>query len=97
MVSGWAKSAPFLWAVLPPLALCVVEVIALRSSRFASLLAYRFGGVSQAFVARTHGGLPQDALPMPDPLRFLATPGLWAGLAVAAAFIAAAVWQRRYR
>jgi ABC-2 type transport system permease protein len=32
-----------------------------------------------------------------DPGTFLATPGLWTGLAVAAIFLAAAIRLRRYR
>jgi ABC-2 type transport system permease protein len=35
--------------------------------------------------------------PAVDPGEFLSTPGLWIGLAVAAAFLAAAVRLRRYR
>ena len=36
-------------------------------------------------------------LALADPGRFLASPGLWGGLVVAALLIAAAVWVRRYR
>jgi ABC-2 type transport system permease protein len=32
-----------------------------------------------------------------NPLKYLATPGLWLGLLLAAAFLAAAVRLRRYR
>jgi hypothetical protein len=35
-----------------------------------------------------------DAL---DPGGFLANPWLWLGLVVAAGFVAAAIWMRRYR
>ena len=97
MVSGWARRAPFLWAVLPPLALCVVEKIAFNTGNFASLLADRLGGFGVAFTIRTHGKVPLDPVPGLDPLGFLSTPGLWGGLIFAAAFLAAAVWQRRYR
>ena len=31
LVSAWAKRAPFLWAVLPPLALALLEKIALNT------------------------------------------------------------------
>ena len=97
LVSGWARRAPFLWAVLPPLALCVVEKIAFNTGNFASLLGYRLGGFVEAFTVKAHGKVPIDSLPQLDPVGFLSTPGLWAGLAVAAAFLAAAVWLRRYR
>lgn len=100
LVSSWARRATFLWAVLPWLAVCAVEKIVFNTSRFASLLAHRTGSFKQAFVA----DLPQgahvpvvDRLTQLDPLRSLSTPGLWIGLVVAAAFVAAAVRMRRYR
>jgi ABC-2 type transport system permease protein len=106
MVSAWAKRAPFLWAVLPPLALSLLEKIALDTSNIGSMLSYRIhGGFTEAFDDDVVGGmhrLPHTGpmhvdLPRIDPAQFLATPGLWAGLVFAAAFIAAAVWLRRYR
>jgi ABC-2 type transport system permease protein len=101
LVSGWARRAPFLWAFLPPLALCVVEKIAFDTSYFASLLSDRIGGFTQAFADGAfsddvHGGAG-GPLSQLDPVRFLSSPGLWAGLVAAAAFLAAAVWQRRRR
>jgi hypothetical protein len=59
--------------------------------------SYRLGGYTDAFTIRMHGKLPAEALPGLDPLAFVSTPGLWVGLAFAAAFLAAAVWLRRYR
>ena len=97
LVSGWARRAPFLWAVLPPLALCVIEKIAFNTAHFGSMLTYRLGGFTEAFTVRTHGKVPLDPLPGLDPVGFLVTPGLWVGLVFAAAFLAAAVWLRRYR
>jgi ABC-2 type transport system permease protein len=38
-----------------------------------------------------------DAVSALTPLQFLSQPGLWIGLAIAAAFLAAAVQLRRYR
>jgi ABC-2 type transport system permease protein len=96
LVSAWARRTPFLWAFLPPLALIVLERIAFDTSRFGELVAYRLQAFDQAFVAvPRHSGM--HALPQPDPVRFLSNPDLWTGLAVAAAFLAAAVWVRRYR
>jgi hypothetical protein len=41
--------------------------------------------------------MPMDPMTQVTPGRFLLTPGLWIGLAITAAFLAAAVRLRRYR
>ncbi len=41
--------------------------------------------------------LPDSLFSLLDPVRFLSQPGLWIGLAVAAAFVAGSIWMRRYR
>ena len=96
LVSGWARRATFLWAVLPLLVLCVVEKIAFNTLYLASLLKDRlFGFATDAFSLQTHGTI--HSLSQLTPGRFLSSPGLWIGLAFAAACLAAAVWLRRYR
>ncbi len=96
LVSAWAKRAAFLWAVLPPLALCLLEKIAFDTSNLFSVIRYRLtGGYAEAF--KSGGGDPWGGSPQPDPVGFLTTPGLWSGLVVAAAFLAAAIWLRRRR
>lgn len=96
MVSAWAKRTPFLWAVLPPLALGVVEKMAFNTSYFATLVRYRFMGAS-AGAGAPAGGMTMDML-MPDPVgHFVTVPGLWIGLAVTAAFLFAAERLRRVR
>jgi len=102
LLSGWARRAVFLWAVLPPLAIGVFEKIAFHTSYFGSLLKERlFGFAAGAFDLRDKAGVPVDAhfIPLTQlaPGRFLSSPGLWIGLAFAAACIAAAVRLRRYR
>ena len=102
LVSAWARRATFLWAVLPWLAICMVEKIAFDTGRFAHLLTDRlFGRYDDAFVvvAYPHGpGIPiVDRLTQLAPLKFLNTPGLWIGLVVAVAFVAAAIQLRRSR
>jgi ABC-2 type transport system permease protein len=102
LVSGWARRASFLWAVLPPLAIGVFERIAFRTSYFGSLLRDRLiGFASDAFAFQTPGGVPVDPHFIPlaqlTPGKFLSTPGLWIGLVFAAIFLAAAVRLRRYR
>lgn len=98
LVSGWAKRVTFLWALLTPLAICLVEAIAFHTSYFAHLLAYRLaGGFAEAFDTQFHEGALNMHLSDLDPARFLSTPGLWLGLIVAAGLFAAAVLMRRYR
>ena len=55
LVSGWARRAPFLWAVLPPLAIGVVEKIAFNTSHFAAMLGYRISGGPEAVSSRRVG------------------------------------------
>jgi ABC-2 type transport system permease protein len=98
LVSGWARRVTFLWAVLPPLGLCVLEKIAFDTTHFGSLLTYRlWGSYSEAFTLRAPHRASLDALTQLDPLKFLGSPGLWTGLIVAGAFFAASVWLRRNR
>jgi ABC-2 type transport system permease protein len=102
LVSGWARRGAFLWAVLPPLAIAAVETIAFRTSYVGILLRDRLiGFAASAFDLKDAAGVPIDAhfIPLAQlaPGRFLSSPGLWLGLIVAAALLAAAVRLRRYR
>ena len=95
LVSAWARRTPLLWATLPPLALGVLEMITLRSGHVFEFLKYRFHGPEGSDV---YSGGQSMSMQMPlSPAHFLATPGLWAGLALAAVFLAAAIQLRRYR
>ena len=93
LVSSWARRAPLLWAVLPPLAIGVAEKIAFHTSHFAALLGYLLGGGPEIVTGKMEM-LPLTPLAVGE---FFINPGLWIGLAVAAAFLAAAVRLRRYR
>ena len=96
LVSGWARRAAFLWAVLPLLAIGVFEKIVFHTSHFAAMLGNRLsGGGAEAFTVP--GTFPMDPMTHLTPGNFLSSPGLWIGLAVAAAFLAAAVRLRRYQ
>ena len=98
LVSAWAKRAPFLWAVLPPLGLCLLEKIAFDTSHLASIVGRRLmGGLGEGFTSVPGAQDMTGGSPQMDPIGFLTNPGLWVGLAVTAAFLAAAVWVRRYR
>jgi ABC-2 type transport system permease protein len=98
LISGWARRATFLWAVLPLLAIGVLEKIAFDTTHFVSMLKDRvFGAGDTAFAFHPHRGVAIDSLLQLTPGRYLATPGLWIGLALAAVFVVIAVRQRRYR
>jgi ABC-2 type transport system permease protein len=95
LVSGWARRAPFLWAALPLLAIGIVERIAVNTSHFAAMLEHRLGGSTEAITAP--GTMPMDTMTLLIPVHYLSSPGLWLGLALTAAFLAAAVRLRRYQ
>jgi ABC-2 type transport system permease protein len=103
LVSVWARRAPFLWAVMPVLALFLVEKLAFNSTHLLALVINRISGVyAEAFTtpaaeANARGGMPPLELGAVDPLKFLASPGLWLGLIFFAACLAACVWLRRRR
>jgi ABC-2 type transport system permease protein len=93
LVSAWARRAAFLWAVLPPLAIGVLEKILFNSSHFASMLGSRIAG------ADTSPAMATGVTPMVHgmPLEHFASPGFWIGLALTAACLWGAVRLRRYR
>ncbi len=98
LVSAWARRTPFLWAVLPLVAIGGVERIAFGTSHFGSWLRYRLmGTMREAFVAEVQPSGLVTQLTQLDPGRFLSSSGLWMGLFLAAAFVAAATRLRRYR
>jgi ABC-2 type transport system permease protein len=96
LVSGWARRVPILWAALPPLTIGIVEKVAFNTTYFGSLIGSRFTGGSEG-AAIMGRGRAMDPTMLFAPLHFLISPGLWIGLAITAAFLAAAVRMRRYR
>jgi ABC-2 type transport system permease protein len=98
LVSGWAKRMTFLWAFGPLLALCGFERLAFNSTHLIRMLGERVvGGYGAAFSIKGQGRAPVDRLADLDPAGFLATPGLWIGLVVAALLLFAAIRLRRSR
>jgi ABC-2 type transport system permease protein len=95
LVSAWARRAPFLWAVVPPFAIGILEKISFNTLHFATFLQDRFTG--------SHGAAPMTGSAPVDPMThipsgiLLISPGMWIGLAITAAFLAGAVRLRRYR
>jgi ABC-2 type transport system permease protein len=103
LVSAWTKRMTFLWAVLPPLGLLIVEKIGLDTSFFAGIISDRLTGfLEKAFIIdgaakNAARGILTDQFSVLTPIRFLETPGLWLGLVATAVFLAGAVWLRRNR
>ena len=102
LASSWAKKAPILWTVLPPLAIMGAEGWVFRSSHFAHLW---FGHVVDWFprafnlVSVRDGDLrvAVDPVTLESIGRYFSSPALWVGLIVAAALTAGAVWLRQNR
>jgi ABC-2 type transport system permease protein len=96
LVSAWARRAAWLWAILPPLAIGLVERIAFGTSVFADALLQRLAGAPAGTEYTTASGM-MDPLMAMTPAKFLASPGLWLGLLATAGLLAAAVRLRRLR
>lgn len=97
LLSAWARRAPLIWAVLPPMALMALERMAFNTSHFGNFLKYRVvGAMSAAFTAKASKGNVHDIADL-DPLKFLSSAGLWSGLIFAGLFLVAAVRLRRNR
>lgn len=94
LVSGWARRATFLWAVVPLLAIGFFEKITFGTSHFGAMLKDRLMGFAPKAFAFTMHSLDGPQL---TPGRYLSSPGLWLGLLFATVCIAAAIRQRRYR
>jgi ABC-2 type transport system permease protein len=113
LVSSWAKRVTILWAVFTPIAAVVFERVAIRTRYLQDMIVSRLGDpVFDRYVTRSDahsaqftvggegvkahgmGGRVFDAI---DPVAFFSNPWLWVGLVVAAGFVAAAIWMRRYR
>jgi ABC-2 type transport system permease protein len=110
LVSAWAPRAPFLWAVLPPVAAMVLERIVMETSYIQDFIASRLFGVLAIFHGVDRG--PGDPEPKSlsdladrlagvdagESLRaFYSSPDLWLGVVAAGLLLAAAMWVRRYR
>lgn len=98
LVSAWARRATFLWAVLPMIVIQIFEKITFNTGYFAAFLRHRLMGFApEAFDFQGRDNPCISSLAQLTPGRYLSTPGLWVGLIIAAAFLAAAVRMRRYR
>ena len=93
-ISAWARRTPLLWAVLPPLGVIIFERLVFHTSFVAGILGRRLSGGTEAVASGS--GLLLNGMHMPLG-HYLASPGRWLGLAVAAVLLAATVRVRRYR
>jgi ABC-2 type transport system permease protein len=97
LVSGWPRRATFLWAALPVVAIAGVEQIAFHTWHFAELVGSRLIGAAPTVAVTSPDMFPTDPMTHIAPAQFLGSPGLWIGLAFAAACLAGAVRLRRYQ
>jgi ABC-2 type transport system permease protein len=103
LASAWAPKGPFLWAVLPPVALSVLEKVVIGTNQIGTFVADRIKGPLRLLDS----GMQTDAdgtklhlsqLHLAAGLRdFYSSPELWLGLVAAGLLLAAAMWVRRYR
>lgn len=95
LVSAWARRAVLLLAALPVIVIGAVEMLLFHTSHFARLVGERvIGHIPDA--AMGHGDMfPTNPMIHLTPVQYLLDPELWAGLLVAAAFLALAVRLRR--
>jgi ABC-2 type transport system permease protein len=96
MVSAWAKRSPILWAVVPPAALSVLELVSLGSHHVWDFISNRLLGGGVVWTVHGDGKHPVERFEQIG-AQVYAEPDIWLGLVVAAFFLAAAVWLRRHR
>ena len=102
LISVWARRTPFLWAVLPPLAIAAFEEIALHTHGLFSFLGARFAGYAERAFNFT---LPDGSKVAPHYIpitqvtlgHYLSSPSLWLGLLFTAACLFTAVRLRHTR
>lgn len=106
LASSYARKAPFLWAVMPPVGVVIIEGILFHTGHFARMLAlHSVNWMPLAFnlKPRLMGEGDMNMSAELDPVtaesiaRFVSSGELWIGFAVAAAFVAGAIWLRRNR
>jgi ABC-2 type transport system permease protein len=93
-ISASVRRTPILWMVLPPIALVAFERMLLGTKAVGSFISYRLGGAMTEGFAAGHDPM-HDRMSDLEVVRIFTSPGLWGGLIVAAALVAAAVRQRR--
>jgi ABC-2 type transport system permease protein len=96
VVSGWARRATFLWAILPWAVIGIFERITFGTNYFGRFIQHRLTGFAPEafdFQGRQHPTI--DSFAQLTPGAYLTTPGLWIGLALFGVFLTVAVQLRR--
>ncbi len=107
LASAWAPRAPFLRAVLPPVAAMIVERMVLQSSYLTDFILRRLLGLADLFGGEGPKTDPDNLTELVARIQdrdvvgnlrdFYTSPELWLGLVAAGLLLAAAMWVRRYR
>lgn len=109
LVSAWARRNAFLWAVLPPAALMLLEVMFFHSHHVAEFVGRRFAGFihemrldgenlgTQAVIGDMHMPTLSQVYDAFHVSGVLLSTELWLGVVAGAALLAATVRIRRYR
>lgn len=105
LASAWAPKGPVLWAVLPPVAVSVLELVLLRTTYVEGFFTDRLFGLyrllgsgEQASAAGASNTIRLSEIDLAGSLRnFYSSPELWLGVVAAGLLLAAAMWVRRYR
>ncbi|MGH8131382.1 MAG: ABC-2 transporter permease [Steroidobacteraceae bacterium] len=110
LASAWAPKGPFLWAVLPPVAVWVLERVVLHSEYVGDFITNRLFGLYRllapsrevsAELGDGEVGAEVAKLSEVDLIGnlsgFYGSPHLWLGVVAAGLLLAAAMWLRRYR
>jgi ABC-2 type transport system permease protein len=111
LASAWAPRGPFLWAVLPPAGLFMLERVLLYTNHVGDFIKDRLFGVLRLVRPERVADVdPQTGAQVRDEViklseidlakslgDFYTSPDLWLGVLAAALLVAAAMWVRRYR
>jgi len=110
LASAWAPKGPFLWAVLPPVAILLLERVVLYSQYVSDFIAGRLFGLYKLLGSREESAAAASSAEVgPEVTKlsnidlvgslkeFYSSPDLWLGVVAAGLLLAAAMWVRRYR
>ena len=102
LVSVWARRNAFLWAVLPPVSVLIIEGMLNQSHEFADFLGRRFAGHLELMDLGSNGfngdrDMPGVSEVLEAVSRVFASPETWLGALAAAAMIFGAIRIRRFR